>query len=140
MPAMILSGLMCVADVIASLVMLFAYGRWRDAALLISMPIFNASILIFLIGIITTITEWKNIHARPAKKILYALTFPFFMLTYIPIAMVAVFKKVEWKPINHSKAVSLEEIHADGCNEREPGGSARIDMTVVRKAHDNNEI
>ena len=37
------------------------------------------------------------------------------MLTYIPIAMVAIFKKVEWKPISHSKAVTLDEIHAEGA-------------------------
>ena len=28
-------------------------------------------------------------------------TFPIYMLTYIPIAFVAMFKKVEWKPIAH---------------------------------------
>ena len=140
MPAMILSGLMCVADLIGSFIMLFGYGRWRDAALLFSMPIVNASILVFLIGLITTVTEWRNIHTRPAKKILYAITFPFFMLTYIPIAMAAVFKKVEWKPINHSKVVSIEEIHANGTESKKTDDSPRIDLTVVREARDNNEI
>ena len=28
-------------------------------------------------------------------------TFPFFMLTYIPIALVALVKKASWKPIQH---------------------------------------
>jgi len=28
-------------------------------------------------------------------------TFPLFMLTYIPITIVAIFKKVKWTPIKH---------------------------------------
>ena len=40
---------------------------------------------------------------RPAwKKIVYTLTFPLFMLTYLPISLAALFMKVEWKPIHHS--------------------------------------
>ncbi len=66
--------------------------------------------MLYLIGAITTITEWKNIYTTTAKKILYTFTFPIFMMTYIPITVVALFKKVEWKPIVHSKAKSLADI------------------------------
>ena len=55
---------------------------------------------------ITVATEWKRIHAPAWKKIAYTLTFPLFMLTYLPISMAALFMKVEWKPIHHSVNLS----------------------------------
>ena len=63
-----------------------------------------------MIGTVTTITEWKNIYATPFKKVLYAFTFPVFMMSYIPVTIVALFKKVEWKPIVHSRSKSLADI------------------------------
>lgn len=70
----------------------------------------NFYLILFIIGLLTTITEWGQIHAKASRKIWSAVTFPFFMLTYIPIAIVALFKKVEWKPIKHSVAKSIAEI------------------------------
>ena len=64
----------------------------------------------FLVGIITTITEWNQIYTTTWKKILYTFTFPVFMITYIPITVMAIFKKVEWKPIAHTKAKDLADI------------------------------
>ena len=64
---------------------------------------------LFAAGFITTITEWKNIRAAAFKKLFYALTFPLFMMTYIPIAFAAVFAKVEWKPIVHKVNVNPSE-------------------------------
>lgn len=66
--------------------------------------------ILFTMGVITTITEWKNIHCPSVKKILYLFTFPIFMFTYIPIAIVALFKKVEWKPIAHTCVKSLQDV------------------------------
>lgn len=66
--------------------------------------------LFFILGTITTITEWRQIHSDTGKKIKNLFTFPIFMLSYIPIAVIALFKKVEWKPINHSVATTVEEI------------------------------
>lgn len=65
---------------------------------------------VFILGVITTISEWKQIHCSTGKKILYAFTFPIFMLTYIPIYIVSLFSKVEWKPIRHEKSLTLEQI------------------------------
>ena len=66
--------------------------------------------MLFVVGAITTITEWKNIYCSPWKKILYTFTFPIFMITYLPITMVALFKKVEWKPIVHNESKTLADI------------------------------
>ena len=66
--------------------------------------------ILLILGIMTTITEWNRIHSSSWKKIMYSFTFPIFMFTYIPIAIVALFKKVEWKPIPHTVAKSIEDV------------------------------
>ena len=70
----------------------------------------NIYITVFITGIITVITEWKKIYCPTFKKILYMFTFPIFMLTYIPIFISAIFTKVEWKQIEHTKNVNLSSI------------------------------
>ncbi|MGN0861359.1 MAG: glycosyltransferase family 2 protein [Candidatus Spyradosoma sp.] len=65
---------------------------------------------LWAIGAITTVTQWGKIHCSTFKKIFYVFTFPVFMLTYLPIAITAIFKKVEWSPIAHTQAKTLDEI------------------------------
>ncbi len=60
---------------------------------------------VFLMGAITTVTEWKHIQASAFKKLFYTLTFPLFMATYIPISIAALFGNCGWKPIEHTKSV-----------------------------------
>jgi hypothetical protein len=66
--------------------------------------------MLFIVGVITGITEWKKIHTSTGRKILSFFTFPFFMLTYIPIAVQSLFSKTEWKPIKHSVSVSIDQV------------------------------
>jgi len=70
----------------------------------------NAYLMFFTIGVITTVTEWKNIYCPAFKKILYIFTFPLFMFTHIPISVAALFKKVEWKQIEHKESITLKEV------------------------------
>ena len=70
----------------------------------------NFYIILFAMGLLTTITEWKKIKAPAYKKVLYTFTFPLFIFTYIPISIVALFKNVQWTPIIHSVAKSAEEM------------------------------
>jgi cellulose synthase/poly-beta-1,6-N-acetylglucosamine synthase-like glycosyltransferase len=69
-------------------------------------------LLMFIIGCVTLATEWNKILAKPSKKIISLFTFPLFMLTYIPISLVALVKKVEWKPITHCVSKSMEDIES----------------------------
>lgn len=72
--------------------------------------LFNFYVMLFLVGLITTITEWKEIHGTSApKKIFYLFTFPLFILTYIPISIAALFKKIGWEPIAHNVSKSIED-------------------------------
>ena len=49
----------------------------------------------FMFGVLTTFVEWDSIHSTTGKKVLYMFTFPLFMLTYIPIALVALVEEVQ---------------------------------------------
>ncbi|MGM9662119.1 MAG: glycosyltransferase family 2 protein [Oscillospiraceae bacterium] len=67
----------------------------------------NMYLTLFIVGAVTTATEWKQIHTTTAKKLLYTLTFPLFMFTYVPISFAAFFTKVEWKPIRHRVSMAV---------------------------------
>lgn len=66
----------------------------------------------FFLGLLTVITEWKKINGTTARKIRYIFTFPFFMMSGIPINVVAVFVKVKWKKIEHSDTKTIDQLSA----------------------------
>lgn len=72
--------------------------------------IFSVYMSLLFFGAITTITEWNNIYSTPRKKIKYVFTFPIFILTYVPIAMVALVRPVKWEPIRHTICKNVSEI------------------------------
>mgnify|MGYP001650615761 CR=1 FL=1 len=59
------------------------------------------------LGLITVLCEWNRIRATRAQKLGYVFTFPLFMMTYIPLAVAALRRKVEWKPIAHHSAAPV---------------------------------
>jgi cellulose synthase/poly-beta-1,6-N-acetylglucosamine synthase-like glycosyltransferase len=73
----------------------------------------SAYLLLFVVGTITGISEWKQIHCSTFRKILSFFTFPLFMMTYIPISVQALFVKVEWTPIEHNVAISMDELDSE---------------------------
>ena len=74
------------------------------------MSLVNSYLMLFLVGGITVITQWKDIHTAWYKKVLYTFTFPLFMFTFIPIAICALFGNVTWQPIAHTQSASLATI------------------------------
>lgn len=112
MPAVILTVVGIVCNISISVLSLLAgKGLWVSLESILEFTR-NSYMMMYAIGLITTITEWKQIHTTTFKKILYTFTFPIFMATYIPISFVAFFKKVEWKPIEHTKVKTLDEVMA----------------------------
>ena len=71
--------------------------------------LFNYFMFMLAFGILTTFVEWDSIRAKTSRKIIYMITFPLFMLTYIPIALVALVKKATWKPIKHTISVDVSD-------------------------------
>lgn len=109
-PAMFLSMLILFFNVVSSIltciigqnILLFFTSMLQLAINLYSM--------FFLVSLTTTIAEWKRIYCPSWKKILYIFTFPIFMITYIPMPAFAMFRKVEWKPVEHNRSKDLSEI------------------------------
>lgn len=66
--------------------------------------------LMFVVGFITLVTEWDVIDAPASKRVKYLFTFPIFMLSYVPIAVAALFKQVEWTPIEHKVTKSIDDV------------------------------
>lgn len=65
----------------------------------------------FMMGLTTTITEIKHIHCPQKWRIVTNLfTFPLFMFTYIPLAVAALFLKVDWVPTPHDVSVTLDQV------------------------------
>ncbi|MDN4494568.1 glycosyltransferase family 2 protein [Ureibacillus aquaedulcis] len=113
MPAMILTNLSIVVNGLFYLAVLFDVLEdvgVSGTTLVIMRSIGMYYCVMFLMALITTITEWRRIHCAGWKKIAYSFTFPFFMMTYIPIAIVALFKEVEWKQIQHTVVKSIDEV------------------------------
>ncbi|MGN1031598.1 MAG: glycosyltransferase family 2 protein, partial [Butyricicoccaceae bacterium] len=65
---------------------------------------------LFVMGALTMLTEGHNIRATRLQKFVSLFTFPLFMMTYVPISIAAIFCKVEWKPIQHKVAKTLDEV------------------------------
>ncbi len=80
--------------------------------------LFNYLMFMFVFGVLTTFVEWNSIRATAKRKVISALTFPFFMLTYIPIALYALVSKAKWKPIKHTISVDVAEYAEAGQMER----------------------
>lgn len=76
----------------------------------LGMSLFLYYMTLFIVGVLTTYTEWNHIVASKGMKLRSMFTFPLFMFTYVPIAVVALFKRVEWRPIKHSVVKSIEEL------------------------------
>lgn len=70
----------------------------------------NAYGVVFFMGLLVAITEWKKIRCPAWKKVLYAFTFPFFMLTFTAAMAAALFGSGQWKPIRHTAALSIGDL------------------------------
>ena len=68
----------------------------------------------FLLGAYTTLTEWKQIHTTTLRKLGYLFTFPFFLMTYLPVGVASLFCDPGWKPIFHGAGRSASHPVAAG--------------------------
>lgn len=113
MPAMMLTLIGAIVNSVFLGISLVNFSEMHELAMVsgvaLFMTFFNFYAILFFFALITTITEWHNIKTTTAKKILYLFTFPVFIFTYIPISIAAIFKKIEWKPINHNVAKNIED-------------------------------
>lgn len=110
MPAAVLTGTSVVVNVGAAISRFVSGGSMAALGVSVLQTLLSLYLTLFILGAITTASEWRSIHCAERKKLLYAFTFPLFMLTYIPICIASLFVRVEWKPIRHERAMTLEQI------------------------------
>ncbi len=123
MPAFVLSILSLICNLALSIRGASVGGSAIVAAESIGSLLLGMYLTLFVIGAITTATEWKHIHADALKKLLYVFTFPLFMFTYLPISVAALFVDPGWKPIRHSVRL---EAYPDAEELREGQGRAEV--------------
>ena len=58
----------------------------------------------------TLLTERKRVYATTWQKIKGVLTFPLYVLTWLPISLLSMFRKFEWVPIEHTEAISVDAL------------------------------
>ncbi len=112
-PAMFVVGLTISFDVI-SLIVGLAIRDFHAAAMVGIM--FGCALgfyllLFFIIGLILVIKEWDKLRAPWYKKIFAILSYPVFMLTFVPVSIVSTFCKVKWTPIEHTAQVSIDDLN-----------------------------
>lgn len=64
---------------------------------------------LFLVGALTAATEGRHIP-RPRQRLTSVAAFPLFMLTYVPIALSALFRPFAWRPVGHTAALSIQDM------------------------------
>ena len=117
MPAAVLTGLSVAVNLTAAAANFYIGGDLKVLGLSVLQTLVNLYMTLFVIGSITTITEWKQIHCSAGKKLLYALSFPVFMFTYVPITIASLFCDVQWQPIRHQRCLNVSQI-TQVCNKR----------------------
>lgn len=114
MPAIFIALFIAVINIIAIVIGIFRGYEWQILAISLCQWIGGAYIMLFMMGLITILTENKRIHTSVSKKIKYLFTFPIFQFTYAPISIVAIFKNVEWEPTrHHGPSVSVDKIETN---------------------------
>lgn len=114
MPAAVLTGVSLAVNVGAAITNVTNGGSMAALGISVLQTVASLYMTLFVLGVITTVTEWRKIRCAAWKKVLYTFTFPVFMLTYVPICIVSLFARVEWKPILHDKVMTLEQIESSG--------------------------
>jgi len=78
--------------------------------LLLANALAGTYLSLFFMGAMTVLMEHRRIRASRAAMVRALFTFPVYMMAYVPITVSAFFRKFHWPPIEHTVAVSAEEI------------------------------
>lgn len=115
-PAYLLSVTAVLVNIVGFALMPFfgTYAGFITSLIKVVFGVCSAYFLLFIFSIAITVSEWSRIRASAPKKILYTFTFPLFIFSFIPIAFVALFKRVEWTPIVHDGSLTLKDMRSEG--------------------------
>ena len=113
LPAFLLTTVSVAVNLAAAILIIVMGGDILQQAVSILYVLLGACQAVFMIGLVSCITEWKKIKATKARKIGSIFTLPLFMLTYVPIAIESLFVNPSWKPIRHTVCMRDIEIRTE---------------------------
>ena len=99
-----------IVNIIVIIIALFNNGPINQILLSFIFTIIYFYLVLFILCLCTIIHQWKRIYCSPLKKILSVFSCPIFVLSFIPIAIIATFKKTSWASISHNSHLTVEEI------------------------------
>jgi cellulose synthase/poly-beta-1,6-N-acetylglucosamine synthase-like glycosyltransferase len=108
-PAYVLTVLAVLFNMVGIAITLVSGTFLQVLPLLLSMLIGVVS-LIVLASTVTVVCEWKKIRASAWKKICSIFAFVPFMLTYVPIALIAMVCPVRWRVTKHQSKRKIEDL------------------------------
>lgn len=94
-----------------TLLVTFLTEQWLGLGKAVLLAVCGTYGSMLAIGALTLATEWHRIRATKKQKISALFSFPLFMITFVPIALTAVFRKFRWHPIDHTVAISAGDLH-----------------------------
>ncbi len=96
-----------------SMITAFLSIGWLGLLAALATGILGTCLYGFVIALLTVGFEWKKIYATPGQKLLSLFTYPFYMLSFIPILIYSLFVKPVWTPIEHTEAIKTEDLEKD---------------------------
>lgn len=91
----------------------FVPEAFTNSILALVIPlVISAYVIFWLFGVIVLLTEHKKIYCKKGRMFLLNFMFPVFMMTYAPIAIIALFAPVKWKKIKHTFAYDNDQMKA----------------------------
>lgn len=102
LPSFVGAGLSCLSCLALAVWLLTSGCGWL--AVLQVLALGTAQLLggMLLLGLYTTLSQWRRIPLSAGQKLARRLTFPLFMATYLPVAAAALVVDVGWRPIPHT--------------------------------------
>lgn len=100
-----------ILSAVTALVSAFLEAGWVGVAGAFLSSLAGAYWTLFAMGVLTMLSEHRRIRATAGQKLRSLLTLPLFMMTYVPVALSAVFRKFQWQPIAHTVAIPVEELN-----------------------------
>ena len=118
-PASVLTVVSVIANAFFLLVGYLSHGFLATEAEMLScwaaivMTIVSTFLMFLGMGALAAFTEREHIHVAGMRKIVKAcFAYPVFMLSYIPINVVALFRRVEWVPTRHTMAMTVDQVES----------------------------
>lgn len=100
-----------VISALLAMVSAFLQGGWPALGQALVFAVVGSFLFSVLIAALAVGSSWSQIRATTAQKLLGILLFPLHTLTYAPIAVSALFRKYHWPQIDHTLALSVQDLH-----------------------------